>query len=203
MRAEPVVEPDSLRDLDDVGADGLAHVGDLVDERDPRHQECVGGELDHLGRGDVRANDGRVDAGVQRFYRRAVLFGERTDDDPVRVEEVPHGPAFGEELRIRDVPDVRQATPLEGCAHLLSRPDRHRRLHHEDLPLVRRRQVVERRPNEGEIGVTRIRRRGLNAHEDRIRACQIAGVERVGDALAVSLEHLRQVRLVERELARP
>src|SRR5439155_24119475 len=65
VRPEPVIETDSSSDLDDVRADRLAHVRDLVDERDARHQEGVGGELDHLGRRDVRPNDRRIDARVQ------------------------------------------------------------------------------------------------------------------------------------------
>src|SRR5881409_37568 len=55
--AEPMVEADATRDLDDVRADRLADVCDLVDEADPRHQECIRRELDHLGRGDVRPDD--------------------------------------------------------------------------------------------------------------------------------------------------
>ena len=66
VRAEPAVEPDALRDLDDVGAGRLADVRDLVDERDPRHQERVRGELDHLGRVDVAADDRRVERLVER-----------------------------------------------------------------------------------------------------------------------------------------
>src|SRR5947207_1737006 len=54
VRAEVLVEPDSLCNLDDVRADRLAHVRDLVDERDPGHEKCIRGELDHLGRRDVR-----------------------------------------------------------------------------------------------------------------------------------------------------
>ena len=55
--ADPLVEPHPLRHLADVGAYLLADVGDLVDEGDLRRQEGVGGELDHLGAGDVGAED--------------------------------------------------------------------------------------------------------------------------------------------------
>src|SRR4051812_50111902 len=47
VRAEPMVEADPLRYLDDVRADGLADVRDLVDERDTRHQESIRCKLDH------------------------------------------------------------------------------------------------------------------------------------------------------------
>ena len=45
LRADAVVEAHAARDLDDVGAGLLAHVRDLVDERDLRRQEGVGGSL--------------------------------------------------------------------------------------------------------------------------------------------------------------
>ena len=62
VRAEPVVEADALRDVDDVGADELADVRDLVDEADARREERVRGELHELGRRDVRAHDLGLDA---------------------------------------------------------------------------------------------------------------------------------------------
>ena len=55
MRTEPVVEAHALRNIDNIGADELAHIRDLVDEADPRREEGVGRELDELGRGDVDA----------------------------------------------------------------------------------------------------------------------------------------------------
>ena len=63
--ADPAIVADPLGDLDHVGAGRLADVRDLVDERDPRHQRGVRGELGHLGRRDVRADDRRVDPGVE------------------------------------------------------------------------------------------------------------------------------------------
>ena len=73
VRPEPLVKPDSLGDLEDVGAGRLADVRDLVDERDARHQEGVRRELDHLGRVDVGAHDRRVDRRVETRNRVAVL----------------------------------------------------------------------------------------------------------------------------------
>ena len=91
VRAEPVVEPDALRDVLDVGADALADVRDLVDEADARGQEGVGGELDHLGGVDVHPQHRRVDPLVERLDRVAVLRLEGADDDPVGLHEVPDG----------------------------------------------------------------------------------------------------------------
>ncbi len=85
---EPVVEANALRHLDDVGADRLADVCDLVDERDPGHQERVRRELDHLRGRDVGHDDRGVDALVQRLHRRSVLRGERSDHNAVGIDEV-------------------------------------------------------------------------------------------------------------------
>src|SRR5262249_59017697 len=41
VRAEPMVETDALCDVDDVGADELADVRDLVDEADARREKRV------------------------------------------------------------------------------------------------------------------------------------------------------------------
>src|SRR5438128_2463148 len=47
-RPDPLVEPHPLRDVLYVGAHELADVRDLVDEADPRPEERVRSELDHL-----------------------------------------------------------------------------------------------------------------------------------------------------------
>ena len=69
VRAEAMVEADALRDVDDVGADELAHVRDLVDEADARRQERVRGELHELRRRDVGAHDDAVDASCSSTTR--------------------------------------------------------------------------------------------------------------------------------------
>ena len=94
MRAEAVVEADSSRDVDDVGADELADVRDLVDEADARREERVRGELHELGRSDVhRENVVAVELVVEPCDALAVLRLERADDDAVWVHEVV-GSAF-------------------------------------------------------------------------------------------------------------
>ena len=94
--ADPPVEADAFRDTHDVRAGRLADVGDLVDEADPRHQRGVCGELDHLGRGDVAADDRAVDPPVERLDRVPVLVLERADHDPVRLLEVADRRTLGE-----------------------------------------------------------------------------------------------------------
>ena len=69
--ADALVEAHPASHLADVGADLLADVGDLVDEGDLGRQEGVGGELDHLGAGDVGADDLAAERLVQRGDRVA------------------------------------------------------------------------------------------------------------------------------------
>src|SRR5579885_2622746 len=198
VRAEAVVEPDTLGDLDDVGAGRLADVRDLVDERDARHQERVGRELDHLGRVDVAAHDPHVERRVQRGDGGAVGVVERADDDPVGVHEVADGAAFREELWIRDVPEVAEAALVETGAHLLPRPDGHRRLHHQHRAARQVGQLVDDRPDTRQVGVAGVRRRRVDADEEELAADEIGDVEREREPLAVALEQLRNVGLVER-----
>ena len=116
-RADAAVEADPLRDAHDVGAGRLADVRDLVDERDARHQGGVGGELDHLRRRDIAADDGALDTGVQRRDGVPVLLAECADDDPVGVEEVGDRGALGGELRVRGVADLLEAALVEAVTH--------------------------------------------------------------------------------------
>ena len=83
-RADALVEPHAVRDLVDVGPDCFGHVRDLVDEADPRREEGVRRELDHLRGGDARPHDRSFEAFVERGHPVAVLFVERADHDPVR-----------------------------------------------------------------------------------------------------------------------
>ena len=78
--------------VDDVGARRLADVRDLVDERDARHEGRVRGELDHLRRRHVAADDRRVDPVVEPRDDVAVGLVERADDDAVRLHEVAGRP---------------------------------------------------------------------------------------------------------------
>ena len=85
--------PMPSRDLDDVGAGLLADVGDLVDEGDLRGQEGVGGELDHLGAGDVGAHERRVERRVELDDGVAGPVAVVADDDAVGVQEVARPPS--------------------------------------------------------------------------------------------------------------
>ena len=193
--------PTPFRDLDDVRAGRLADVRDLVDERDARHQERVRGQLDHLGRVDVGAHDRRVDRRVERRDGVAVLLLERADDDPVRLHEVAHGAALGEELRVRRVADVVEPALVEAGAHLLAGADRHGRLHHEDRsPARARRQLVDDRPDPREVGVAGVRRRRVDADEQELAVGDVCHVEGVRQPPVMTLEQLGHVVLVERNV---
>ena len=201
MRAEPRVEPDALRDRDDVGAGRLAHVRDLVDERDTRHQEGVRGQLDHLRRVDVGAHDRRLEPVVERRDRGAVVLDERADHDAVGAHEVAHRAALGKELRVRGIADVIEPARVQTRADLLPRSDRNGRLHHEDRPTGQLGKLVDDAPHTRQISVARVGRRRVDAHEQELAVGDLVDVQREDQALGVALEQLRHPLLVERHLA--
>src|SRR5437867_13081474 len=52
------------------------------------------------------------------------------------LQEVPDRASLGEELRVRDVAGLRETARVELRTDLLTRPDRHRRLHHHERARV-------------------------------------------------------------------
>ena len=202
-RADPAVEPDALGHPDDVGAGRLADVRDLVDEADPRHQRRVRGELDHLGRGDVAADDRPVDPAVQLLDGVAVRVVEGADHDPVGLLEVADGGALGGELRVRDVADLLEAALVEPVAHLGARADRHGALHHHHGAPLEAAELVDDGPDGGEVGIARVGRRRADGDVEELGAVDGLGdVERVGQPLGVPAQQLLEPWLVDRHLAR-
>ena len=104
-----VVQAHPPRDLGHVGADLLADVGDLVDEADLGGEEGVGGELDHLGAGDVGADDRRAERLVGGGDRVGGPLVARlgADHDAVGLHEVLDRGALAQELGAGDVGDAR------------------------------------------------------------------------------------------------
>ena len=98
--ADALVEAHAAGDLLDVGARLLADVGDLVDEGDLGRQERVGGQLDHLGGGDVGADELAADGRVDRGHRvgRPLGAGVGADHNAVWVHEVVNRRALAQEL---------------------------------------------------------------------------------------------------------
>uniref|UniRef100_A0A8R7U5F2 Uncharacterized protein n=1 Tax=Triticum urartu TaxID=4572 RepID=A0A8R7U5F2_TRIUA len=105
-RADARVLADGAGHLGDVSAGGLAQRGDGVDGGDALREEGVGGELGQLGRPEVGGDDAvlgdpaRVHA-LEDLHGGLALGGlAAADEDAVGREEVPHGGALGEELRV-------------------------------------------------------------------------------------------------------
>jgi hypothetical protein len=86
-------------------------------------------------------------------------------------------------------------------ADLVAGADRDGRLHDEDRVAVELRQLVDDGPDAREVGVARVGRRRVDADEQEVAADDVVDVEREGEAIAVPLEQLRDVGLVERNLA--
>ena len=143
----------------------------------------------------------RLERVVERGDRLRVGLRERADDDAARLHEVANGAALGEELRVRDVADVREPARVEGGAHLLAGADRDGALHHEQHALLERRQLVDHRPDRRQVGVAGVGRRRADADEEDRRIGDVVEVEREGEALAVALEQLLEAGLVQRHAA--
>ena len=201
-RPDPAIEPDPLGDLDHVRPGRLADVRDLVDERDPGHQRGVGGELDHLRRGDVGPDDGTVDAVVKALDRIGVGGIEGADHDPVRMHEVAHRRSLGGELGVRGVADLGHPSLVEAVAHLETGPHGDGALHHHDDPAIDLRQLVDHRPDRRQIGVARERGRRPDRHVDEVGAVDRLGhVGREDEPLGVARQEVVEPGLVNRDLA--
>ena len=178
--------PTPVGDVDDVGADELADVGDLVDEADPRREKGVRCELDHLRGGDVRLHDRRIERRVQLGHPLCV----RGSNAPITTRpgcmKSRDGRSLGEELGVRDVADAAQPAarrasgvpsrryPAAPCSSSRASSTRH--------PAARRRpsrsRTGPRRPSRSEA----CRRRRTRTRRHRAppprRACSEAGLPR-------------------------
>ena len=85
-------------------------------KRDLRGEERVGGELDHLGAGDVGAHERRVERRVELDDRVAGPVAVVADDDAVGLQEVRDRRALLEELGARDVAEALLALLARRCA---------------------------------------------------------------------------------------
>ncbi len=106
LGADARVRADGAGDLIDIRAGGFTEGGDRVDRGNALGEEGVGDELGKLGRPEVGGDDAlaRDPSGIDRGHRldRGVsgIGGLAADQDAVRVFEVGHGGALGEELGI-------------------------------------------------------------------------------------------------------
>ena len=196
-----MVEAHAVGDRAHVGADLLAHVGDLVDERDLGGQERVGGVLDHLGRGHAGAHDVGVDAAVEGFDRRAVLVPEAADDDAVRIEEVLDGGALAQELRIGDVGDAGDAHGVEVGHDPLAGAHRHGALHDQEALTSARCDLPHGVLHARKVGVAGGRRWRVHGDEEEVAALEqdVVG-RREREPVGVVADELLQTGLVDRDL---
>jgi hypothetical protein len=107
--SDAVVETDAVGHVLHVAANGLAKIGDLVDEGDLHGEKRIGGILDQLGRPPRREDQGRlveIERAVDFGHDGARAFVIDADDDAVRALEVLDGRAFSQELRVRHDTEV-------------------------------------------------------------------------------------------------
>ena len=200
--ADAAVEPHAARHLGDVGADRLADVRDLVDERDLGGQERVGGQLDHLGTGDVGADDLGIDAVVEPGHAVGVGHRVGADHDPVGRHEVRDGGTLAQELGVREVGHPLQAGGVQLGPHLAPRADRHGRLHHQGRAVGAGRDRADDRLHPREVGVAGGHRRRVDADEREPHLPeQLLEVEREREPVAIAAQQLLEPRLVQGHLA--
>ena len=93
---------------------------------------------------------------------------------------------------------------VQPMAHPAAGTHRDRALHHDDAAPIDRRQLVDHRPDRGEIGVARVRRRRADRDVDEVGAVdRLADVTREAEPLGVPRDQLREAGLVDRHLAAP
>ena len=101
--ADPLVVAECIRELGDVGAGGVAHLREGVDERDLRCQEGVRAALDQLGGRQVADDDRRTFGDRVRENLAQPGLGGRglhAEDQAVRVQGVVDTVRLAQELRL-------------------------------------------------------------------------------------------------------
>ncbi|OQU88312.1 hypothetical protein SORBI_3002G008701 [Sorghum bicolor] len=120
---DAAVAADGARDVRDVGARGLAQRGERVHRRHSLRQERARRELGELRglepRGDDPILGDPVRVHVHQRAHGAHVGVPAADDHAVGAQQVPHGGALGEELRVgedleRAVSGMRMQDPLHG-----------------------------------------------------------------------------------------
>ena len=201
LGADAIVEPHAARDLDHIRAGLLANVCDLVDERDLRRQERVGGELDHLRAGHVGTHERRLQRLVQRDHGVAGPAAVVSDDDTVGMQEVLDGRALLEELGAGDVGEALLALLAEDALQGRAGAAGHGRLH-DQCPSAGCRNGVDDGVYRAQVGVSGVRRRGADGDEQQSTVLErVADVCREVQALGVARQQLLEPRLVDRDLA--
>ena len=176
LAADAVVKTDAVRDIENVGADALAQVGDFVDEGHLHRQEHVGGVFDHLRAAARRiddtpavAFDGPVD--LRHDLARAVVLGP--DDHSVGPLEIFDRGAFAKELGIGDDGERTFWHALgDDAFDLVAGADGDGRFNHDNGKVLNNLgDIASRVVNEAHVGRPDLRhRRRADGDEDRLRA---------------------------------
>jgi hypothetical protein len=204
----PPIRANRLSHLIHVRADQLAHVRNLVHERDAGRQDGVRRVLAQLGAGRIHHHDWRAGSRERRVQlphhtRRSLIVA--ADDDAVRLHEVFDRRTLLQELRIAHDAEGMRGLAGDGRVDAFGRPDRDRALVHDDGVFVDR---ASDGPRDGE-DVLEIRRsvlalRCTHGDEHDLR-CGNGGrqVRREGQALRViATDDLLESGLVDRHAAR-
>ena len=207
LAADAVVETDAVGDVENIGAETLAQVGDFVDEGHLHRQEHVGRIFDHLRAATRRiddppavAFDGPVD--LPHHLARAVVLDP--DDDSVGPLEVLDRRAFAQEFWIRDDGERTLRRVLgDDALDLVACADRDRRLNHDNGEVFDNlADSASRVVNEMHVGRADLRqRRRADGDEDRLRPAPglfQAGREREPARSLIGEHQLAQARLVDR-----
>ena len=198
VRPDPFVEPHPVRHDGHVRAGYLADVGDLVDEADLGGEKRIGCVLDHLRRGDVGGQHGRVDTPIQGGYTLGYPRLVGPHHHAVRVHEVVDGRALPEELRVGGIVDVSESALRQFDPHRRAGAHRNGGLGDQDALGVVQRQPVEGPPDAGQVGVARIGGGSVHAQEDELRP-GVRNVQVCGeiDPLPGACDELRQAGFVD------
>ena len=129
-----------MGDLLDIGADGVAQIGNLVDEADLDGKKGVGGVFDQFGRAPVGHHHRRlveIKRAIEFAQGRDRALGMGADDDAVGALEIADGRALAQEFRIGgDVEIGFGIGPGNDRLDLVASADRHGRFGDDDRVAV-------------------------------------------------------------------
>ena len=207
FRPDPLVEPDPLGNLLDIGADLFAEVGDFVDEGDLHRQEGVGGVFDQFRGppvGDHHRRLDEIERAIDLHHRRAGPLVVQPDHDPVGPLEILYRRALAQELGIGHYREIGIGTGLaDDGLDLIPRPDRDGRLGDDDGEAFDQSgDLAGRVTDVGEIGIAVAAARG-SADGDEHRLGARHSLRRIGgEAEArtgdIALDDGLQARLIDR-----
>ena len=136
LAADAAVEADALGHVLDIGADPLAQIGDLVDERDLGREKGVGRVFDQFRGLDVGEQHRRfeqIERTVERPHHRAGALAVGADHHPVGAHEILDRRAFAQKFGVGgDVEPAWRPHPPQDLGNLAPGADRHRRLGDDD-----------------------------------------------------------------------